>query len=50
MISGVGVRRVKLEQQNLEEKHREPLAKLRAEGIKERVVRAPANQWRVAAA
>jgi hypothetical protein len=48
--SGVGVRRVKLEQQNLVEKHCDPLAKLRAEGIKERVARAPTNrQWVVAA-
>jgi hypothetical protein len=32
------------------EKHREPLAKLRAEGIKEQVARALANRWRVEAA
>jgi hypothetical protein len=42
--SGVGVRRVKLEQQNLVEKHCDPLVKLRAEGIKERVARAPTNR------
>jgi hypothetical protein len=44
--SGVGVGRVKLELQNLVEKHHEPLAKLRAEGIKGRVARALANlRW-----
>jgi hypothetical protein len=50
MRSGVGVERVKLELQNLVEKHREPLAKLKAEGIKERVARAPANRWQVGSA
>jgi hypothetical protein len=44
MGSGVGVRRVKLKLQNLVEKHRDPLAKLRAEGIKERMARALANR------
>jgi hypothetical protein len=42
--SGVGVEKVKLKLQNLVEKHREPLAKLGAEGIKERVARAPTNR------
>jgi hypothetical protein len=47
---GVGVGRVKLELQNLVEKHREPFAKFRVEGIKEQVARAPVNRWLVAAA
>jgi hypothetical protein len=42
--TGVGVGKVKLKLQNLVEKHREPLAKLGAEGIKERVARAPTNR------
>jgi hypothetical protein len=42
--SSVGVGRVKLELQNIVEKHCKPLAKLRVEGIKERVATAPANQ------
>jgi hypothetical protein len=42
--SGVGVRRVELELQNLVQKHHEPLAKLGVEGIKERVARTLANR------
>jgi hypothetical protein len=40
----VGVRKVKLELQNLVEKHRVPLAKLIVEGVKEWVARALANR------
>jgi hypothetical protein len=43
MGSGVGVRTVKLEQPDLVEKHCDPLAKLREEGIEERVARALTN-------
>jgi hypothetical protein len=48
--SGVGVGRVKLKLQNQVEKHHEPLAKLRAEGIKEQVTGALANHRRVGVA
>jgi hypothetical protein len=50
MGSDLGVGKVKLELQNLVDKHYEPLVKLRAEGVKERVDRAPANRWQVAVA
>jgi hypothetical protein len=50
MGSDLGVGKVKLELQNLVDKHCEPLVKLRAEGVKERVDRAPANRWQVAVA
>jgi hypothetical protein len=41
---------VELELKILVPKHHEPLMKLRAEGIKERVARTPAKRWRVAVA
>jgi ribosome biogenesis SPOUT family RNA methylase Rps3 len=47
MGSSVEVARVKLKLQNLEEEHREPLAKLGVEGIKESADRALANRWQV---
>jgi hypothetical protein len=50
MGSSVVVGGVELELQNQGQKHREPLAKLGAEGIDEWVARILAYQWRVPAA
>jgi hypothetical protein len=44
MGSGIGVTGVELELQNQVQKHREPLVKLRAEGIEEWVARTLANR------